>query len=80
MYPNTIAGKRREDELWEKTVHANKYRKWQGWAQMARAEARNIPGGSDETITIQSWDGGFVEITKENVEEIIEEKRPEGSQ
>lgn len=64
----------------EAAFRHNQHRRWQGWAQMVRERARNINNEYGSSITIQSWDGSFVEITRENVEEVIEEKRPEGSQ
>ena len=47
---------------------------WQSWAQMVRSTAISLSAG--ERVEVQTPDGGYAEITHDNVEEIIHEHRP----
>jgi DNA-directed RNA polymerase subunit RPC12/RpoP len=56
--------------------HASDYRLWQAWAQTARQRARDINDDFETDVSIQTWNGEWVEINRDNVEEIIERERP----
>jgi hypothetical protein len=57
--------------------YARDYRMWQAWAQTARQRARDINDDFETDVSIQTWNGKWVEINRDNVEEIIEQERPE---
>lgn len=61
----------------EYAAKVKNYRLWQQWAQWVRQYAKNIDNEYGASMTVDSWDGEKVEITHTNIEEIIEQERPE---
>jgi len=54
--------------------HTNR-RQWEAWAQNLRATAGQLSNG--ETVGVQTWGGGHAVLTRDNVEQIIRENRPD---
>ena len=46
---------------------------------MMRNKVKGFNDEFEDTIPIQSWDGEWIEISRHNVEDVIDGERPEGS-